>query len=69
MIKAERHDRILNELAKNGVVGVQQIAKLLGVSEATVRRDLTELDEKKLVLRSHGGAALRKSLAVAAERR
>jgi DeoR/GlpR family transcriptional regulator of sugar metabolism len=59
MIKAERHDQILSELAKNGAVGVQQIATLLGVSEATVRRDLSELDEKKLVLRSHGGASLR----------
>lgn len=59
MIKAERHDRILSELAKNGAVGVQQIAALLDVSEATVRRDLSELDEKKLVRRSHGGAALR----------
>jgi DeoR family transcriptional regulator, aga operon transcriptional repressor len=59
MIKAERHDRILNELVKNGAVGVQQIAALLDVSEATVRRDLSELDEKKLVLRSHGGAAMR----------
>jgi DeoR/GlpR family transcriptional regulator of sugar metabolism len=61
MIKAERRDRILNELAKNGAVSVQQIAALLDVSEATVRRDLTELDEKNLVRRSHGGAALRDS--------
>lgn len=59
MIKAERHDRILDELAKNGAVSVQRVAELLGVSEATVRRDLTELDEKNLVSRSHGGAALR----------
>lgn len=59
MIKAERHDTILGELAKRGSIGVQELSQLLAVSEATIRRDLTELDEKKLVRRTHGGVTLR----------
>ena len=58
MIKAERHDTILSELAKRGAISVQELSNLLHVSEATVRRDLTELDERSLVQRTHGGAAL-----------
>lgn len=59
MIKAERHDRILAELAKRGSIGVQELADLLDVSPATIRRDIAELDERQTVLRTHGGATLR----------
>lgn len=58
MIKAERHDKILSELAIRGAVSVHDLATLLLVSEATVRRDLTELDDKALVERTHGGVTL-----------
>ena len=61
MIKAERFERILDELAKRGVVGGQELAAMLGVSEATIRRDLSELDEKGLARRTHGGGTLRSS--------
>lgn len=59
MIKAERHDRIMAELARRGAVGVQDLARLLGTSSATVRRDIAELDSSNALLRTHGGAALR----------
>jgi DeoR/GlpR family transcriptional regulator of sugar metabolism len=59
MIKAERHDRILAELAKRGSIGVQELADLLDASPATIRRDIAELDELQTVLRTHGGATLR----------
>ncbi len=59
MIKAERHDRILAELAKRGSIGVQELADLLDASPATIRRDIAELDERQTVLRTHGGATLR----------
>jgi len=58
MIKAERHDRILTELAKLGAISVQNLSVMLDVSEATVRRDLNELHERKLVQRTHGGVTL-----------
>ena len=58
MIKAERHDLIIVELAKRGAVGVQDLAELLDVSQATVRRDIAELNANNSLLRTHGGAAL-----------
>ena len=59
MIKAERHDRIMAEIARRGAVGVQELAELLSASSATVRRDIAELDASSTLLRTHGGAALR----------
>ena len=59
MIKAERHDVILVELAKRGAVSVQDLASLLDVSSATIRRDISELDASTMLARTHGGAALR----------
>ena len=58
MLKAERHDRILSELARRGAVGVEEMATVLGVSTATVRRDLAELEQQGLLRRAHGGATL-----------
>lgn len=59
MIKAERHDLIMVELARRGAVSVHDLAKLLDVSSATVRRDISALDASHTLLRTHGGAALR----------
>ncbi len=59
MIKAERHDRIMAEIARRGAVGVQELSDLLGASSATVRRDIAELDASSALVRTHGGAALR----------
>jgi DeoR family transcriptional regulator of aga operon len=59
MIKAERHDLIIVELAKRGAVSVQDLARMLVVSPATVRRDISELHASNSLLRTHGGAALR----------
>lgn len=58
MIKAERHERILSELARRGAISVQELSVMLDVSEATVRRDLNDLDERELVARTHGGVTL-----------
>jgi DeoR family transcriptional regulator of aga operon len=54
--KADRFGRILERLASSGSVGVADLARELGVSEATVRRDLRALDEQRLLERAHGGA-------------
>lgn len=43
MMKEQRQQRILSELAQRGAVSVVDAARLLGVSEATIRRDLDEL--------------------------
>lgn len=49
--------RIILELLKDGeFVSSQVIMKECNVSEITVRRDLTELEKKGLLIRTHGGA-------------
>lgn len=51
--------RIVEErLRLNGEVLVATLAEELGVSEMTIRRDLTALEERGVAERSHGGAIL-----------
>jgi DeoR family transcriptional regulator of aga operon len=55
----DRYQRIaalLEMLAKNGKVEVEQAVAALGASAATIRRDLVYLDEQRLARRTHGGA-------------
>jgi DeoR family transcriptional regulator of aga operon len=54
--KTERLGRILELLARDGTVTVPDLAEQLGVSQATVRRDLQALGDQRLLERSHGGA-------------
>ena len=54
--RTDRFGRILELLARDGSVSVGALASDMGVSEATVRRDLQILGEQRLLERSHGGA-------------
>ena len=54
----ERQQRIIELLETQGVVQVAELAKLFGVSELTVRRDLNQLVQRRNVERVHGGAVL-----------
>jgi len=58
MLTEERYGVILQRLQERGVVRLQELTELLGASESTVRRDLVDLEERKLLKRIHGGAAL-----------
>lgn len=51
-----RSEQILQELLRTGEVSVEALAKLLNVSASTVRRDLTHLERRGLLRRTHGGA-------------
>lgn len=53
-----RHAQILDILREESAVLVRDVALRVGVSESTVRRDLTELQEGGHVRRVHGGAVL-----------
>lgn len=59
---AQRHKTILNELEKNGFVRVQELSERLEVSEVTIRKDLKELESRRLLYRSHGSASQLSSL-------
>lgn len=58
MLNEERYRRILRRLQKKGIVKLQELCTLLEASESTVRRDLADLEERGLLRRVHGGAAL-----------
>lgn len=51
-----RSERILQELLRTGGVSVDELARQLDVSSATIRRELTSLEYQGLLRRSHGGA-------------
>lgn len=51
-----RHESILRELQASGRVRVRVLAPNFGVSEETIRRDLSELEGQGLLRRVHGGA-------------
>lgn len=53
----ERRQMILAAVIRDDEVDVKQLASTLGVSSATVRRDLRQLQERGLIQRTHGGAA------------
>ena len=58
MLKKNRLDQILEILRSKGAVEVSMLCRIFGVTEMTIRRDLNELAEKKLILRTHGGGIL-----------
>ncbi len=58
MIHIERQQKILKILEQNPGVRVADLSAWLGVSQATVRRDLDRLCEIGQVRRIHGGAVL-----------
>jgi DeoR family fructose operon transcriptional repressor len=53
-----RKDQLIDLLQERGEVAVEHLVALLEVSEATVRRDLAELQEAGAVVRTFGGARL-----------
>jgi DeoR family transcriptional regulator, aga operon transcriptional repressor len=56
MRQAERLSRIVEQLSADGSVSVAELAAGLGVSAATVRRDLGMLADQRMLARTHGGA-------------
>jgi len=53
---AARQQRILELLQRDGHVRVPELSRQLEVSEITIRRDLTYLENKNFLERTHGGA-------------
>ena len=52
----ERHDLIVKELDSKGSVSVTELSMMLNVSEVTIRKDLTMLEQKNVLYRAHGKA-------------
>ena len=59
MRKPHRLKSILELLAGDGALNVSELANQFEVSEATIRRDLQDLEVQHLLRRTHGGAEAR----------
>jgi DeoR family transcriptional regulator, aga operon transcriptional repressor len=57
-----RADRIMKALLRAGEISVQKLADEVGISAPSIRRDLARLEERGLVLRTHGGVTLVETL-------
>ncbi|KAB8132341.1 DeoR/GlpR transcriptional regulator [Gracilibacillus oryzae] len=58
MFATERRNVILEILNEKKRVTVKDLSKILNVSEATLRTDLTYMEKQRLLTRTHGGAVL-----------
>ncbi|MGV8146424.1 MAG: DeoR/GlpR family DNA-binding transcription regulator [Alkaliphilus sp.] len=56
MFVEERRNEILRLLSETGKVKTIELAELFGVSEPTIRRDISDLNKQELLIRTHGGA-------------
>lgn len=57
----EREKEILKVLLAKKQVSVQELSKMLYISESSVRRDLMRLEKQQLIRRVHGGAIVEES--------
>lgn len=55
-MRVSRLRSIVDVIDDNGAVGVEELAQLLEVSPATIRRDLAHLAYQGVITRAHGGA-------------
>jgi DNA-binding LacI/PurR family transcriptional regulator len=58
MLASERHQIILSLVREHGAVRLAELVDRLGVTSVTVRRDVTELADRGLLTRVHGGVTL-----------
>jgi DNA-binding LacI/PurR family transcriptional regulator len=57
-LPAERRERLLADLRTRGTLRVSDIARTLGVTPVTVRRDIAQLADEGIIERVHGGIRL-----------
>ena len=57
-VKQQRKDVVLAQAYKNGHILVRDLSQSLGVSDATIRRDLHDLAAQGLLELTHGGARI-----------
>ncbi|MBO0958809.1 DeoR/GlpR transcriptional regulator [Neobacillus sp. MM2021_6] len=58
MLAAERKLKIIEYVKKNNVASVSQLSEEFNVHEATIRRDLSEIEREGRLRRTHGGVVL-----------
>ncbi|WP_171034004.1 DeoR/GlpR family DNA-binding transcription regulator [Lichenicoccus roseus] len=61
-LPAARQSKLVELVTRRGQVSAGELVSLFGVSRDTIRRDLTLLEERGLLVRTHGGAVPRERL-------
>ena len=56
MLVEERRQRVLDLISRQGFIGLADLARLIQVSESTIRRDLDYWHQQGVLKRTHGGA-------------
>ncbi len=56
MLLAEREELILSLVNQHGIVSVQELADACDVTTVTIRRDLSKMEARNMLRRTHGGA-------------
>ncbi len=59
MLMFERRQRVLDSLRQRKAVQLEELARELGVSVSTIRRDIEAFEQEGIVERTHGGAVYR----------
>ena len=54
----QRQDAIIKQLIEEGSTSVRELSETFGVSQETIRQDLSKLENLGLCARTHGGATL-----------
>ena len=62
LIPAQRQEKILEYLILHNITSSIELSTLLDVSEATIRRDLDQMEYEGILVRTHGGAILNRHL-------
>lgn len=62
MLVQHRHEKILELLAQENTISLQELVSNIDASESTLRRDLVALEEDGLLTRVHGGATLSRDI-------
>lgn len=66
LLPVQRRESVLAELRARGTLRVADVARALGVSTVTVRRDIAQLADEGAIERVHGGIRLPRGLAAQA---
>ncbi len=64
MSTIDRRVRILDLINREGQVSVNELSRMFGVSEVTIRNDLSHLEKKGLLIKTRGGGLKTQSVAI-----
>lgn len=67
MLRAERHQLIVDFVNEKGIVAVEELMEEVKISKATARRDINDLAEQNLIAKIRGGAKSKTAEAVSRE--